>query len=294
MSLFGKHFSSMYTGSMIGSGTAVFAVWGYIIAHVEDGHVEVNPTHLALLLGCPEPEVVSALEFLQSPDPRSRNKQFDGRRLIKVGQFAYEVPSHPIYRKMGSADERREYQKEYKRKQRGSSLSTQNEVDNSRLSVSVSVSDSSEESVRETKAAVYNRPPNPPRDPMMCSATDVAFWFCREFDIVGEKNIQQIIDAIQLQIDKGGEAQDIAQRMIDARNKYLAGAGKKFPAVWFIASGTWAKEEQWNHEKPKPAPVKRENLSTTFRRKRELDSQLASQKPGDNSTLLDSSAKKAN
>ena len=37
---FGKHFVSMYEGSMFGAGLNVFAVWGYVIAHVQQERVE--------------------------------------------------------------------------------------------------------------------------------------------------------------------------------------------------------------------------------------------------------------
>ena len=30
--MYGKHFASMYEGSLYGSGAVVFAVWGYVIA----------------------------------------------------------------------------------------------------------------------------------------------------------------------------------------------------------------------------------------------------------------------
>src|SRR6185503_20561610 len=54
--LFGKHFASMYEGSMVGSGAAVFAVMGYVIANWKPdkevgGQIRLNTTILATIFG---------------------------------------------------------------------------------------------------------------------------------------------------------------------------------------------------------------------------------------------------
>lgn len=113
--MFGKHFTQTYTGSMHGAGLAVFGVWGYVIANTREGMIELNAGALAPILGCTEAEVEGALTYLESPDPRSRNPAHEGRRLVKVGPYAYEVPSWNIYRNMRDENDRRKYQREYMR-----------------------------------------------------------------------------------------------------------------------------------------------------------------------------------
>ena len=54
--MYGKHFASMYEGSLYGSGAVVFAVWGYVIAcQVPDREhgsvVTLNARKLADTLG---------------------------------------------------------------------------------------------------------------------------------------------------------------------------------------------------------------------------------------------------
>lgn len=110
--MYGKHFQSMYTGSMCGSGAAVFAVWGYVIAHVRDNTCELNPAYLAFVLGMEEKQVIQAIEFLCSPDSKSRGKEFDGRRLIREGEYQYRVPQAEHYRKIRSSDDQREANRE--------------------------------------------------------------------------------------------------------------------------------------------------------------------------------------
>lgn len=118
--MFGKHFESMYEGSMYGAGVNVFAVWGYVIAKAQRSRVELNPRKLADTLGGSVKEIEEGILFLCKPDPDSRFKEYDGRRLVKEGEFQYFVPSHEYYRSIKSEEHRREYnrvkQAEYRAK----------------------------------------------------------------------------------------------------------------------------------------------------------------------------------
>lgn len=107
--MYGKHFESMYEGSMYGAGVPVFAVWGYVIAHARKARVELNPRKLADTLGGDVSEIETAIEFLMKPDPNSRHKEHEGSRLIKEGEFQYFLPSWETYQAIRSADDRREY-----------------------------------------------------------------------------------------------------------------------------------------------------------------------------------------
>lgn len=116
---FGKIFESMFTGSMVGSGPTVFAVWSYVIANARPpGVVEINPVLLAAVLGATADSVNDALRVLTSPDPSSRTKIHDGRRLLKTGEFSYDVPTWQQYRQIRNDDERRAYNREAQRRHR--------------------------------------------------------------------------------------------------------------------------------------------------------------------------------
>ena len=116
--MYGKHFESMYEGSMYGAGIAVFAVWGYVIAKMRSGTVELNPRKLADTLGGSVDEIAAAIEFLKRPDPESRWKTHEGRRLIKEGEFQYFVPSWEKYQRIKNEENRREYNREKQRDRR--------------------------------------------------------------------------------------------------------------------------------------------------------------------------------
>jgi len=126
--MFGKHFASMYTGSMVGKGAVVFAVMGYVIANAEpigeeEMQVELNPILLAMILGEEVKEVQGAIAFLCAPDPNSRTKAEEGRRLVRLGQFDYRLVNGPKYRAIRNEMERkrqnREAQARYKEKRIG-------------------------------------------------------------------------------------------------------------------------------------------------------------------------------
>jgi hypothetical protein len=128
--VYGKLFASMYTGSMFGKPALVFALMGYAVANMrpsrKDGecYVEINPTLLAATFAASAEEVLDALEVLQAPDLGSRTRANDGRRLIAVekgsqsGPQQFRVVNGSHYRAIRDEDERREYLREAKRRER--------------------------------------------------------------------------------------------------------------------------------------------------------------------------------
>ena len=70
--MYGKHFDSMYRGSMVGAGFGAFSVMGYVIANMKpdkvDGfQVELNSKILATTFGESEDSIIKAIEFLKQP-----------------------------------------------------------------------------------------------------------------------------------------------------------------------------------------------------------------------------------
>lgn len=109
--MYGKIFSSMYKGSMVGAGAVVFAVMGYVISEQRppDFVVELNARLLSAILGEPEDEVQKAIDYLCAPDPGSRTDKEEGKRLIKVGAFTYHVVNGEMYHSIRNYEERKAY-----------------------------------------------------------------------------------------------------------------------------------------------------------------------------------------
>jgi hypothetical protein len=109
---FSKHYASMYTGSMVGAGAVVFALMGYVIAnqipHKDRMVVELNPGYLQRVLGEEEKDWIRGIEYLSTPDKKSRSKEEGGRRLVHIDAFWYWVVNGRKYREMGMAERRRE------------------------------------------------------------------------------------------------------------------------------------------------------------------------------------------
>lgn len=121
--MYGRIFESLYRGSMIGSGSVVFAVWPYVIANMRadkevGAQVDLNPRLLAAIIGEEEAAIEAAIEKLCSPDPQSTSKEEEGRRLVRVGQFAYRVVNGAKYIGVRNLEAKREYDRQYKQEKR--------------------------------------------------------------------------------------------------------------------------------------------------------------------------------
>jgi len=115
--MYGKHFSSMYEGSMVGAGAHVFAVWGYCISNADqDTHaVRLNPVLLSVVLGEPVDRIKDAIKYLCADDPDSCCTDEDGRRLVNTSGMEYHVVTHEQYRDIKTSSDRREYNRKYMR-----------------------------------------------------------------------------------------------------------------------------------------------------------------------------------
>jgi len=133
--MFGKWFASTYTGSMLGAGSDVFAVWSWVVANAgPKGELEINPALLAAMIGEPVERIEKAVEFLCAPDPKSRSTEEEGRRIVHEGAFSYRVVNHAKYRAARSEEARRAQNREAKRRQRERSKSADSQQESASVS----------------------------------------------------------------------------------------------------------------------------------------------------------------
>ena len=130
----------MYTGSMFGKSALVYAVWGYVLANQRPDKragglffVELNPLLLGPMFATTPEAVLSALSTLCAPDPVSRTPDEDGRRLVPVhsivcGPAVYRVVNGKKYAELRDEDDRREYLRLAKQKQRAAEKLVAKEV----------------------------------------------------------------------------------------------------------------------------------------------------------------------
>jgi hypothetical protein len=104
---------------MFGAGLNVFAVWNWILANCgPDGLVSINPPVVAVTLGGTIEDVQNALDYLSAPDENSTLDTEDGRRIVPVKGACWQVVNHAHYAKLRSAEDRREYKRQWAREKR--------------------------------------------------------------------------------------------------------------------------------------------------------------------------------
>lgn len=122
----GKIYESVFERSLVGAGSATFAVWGYCIAKARppQGIVELNPAILAAIIGDNEKTIALAIHKLCSPDKGTHTNGSDGRRLEQVRPFTYRMVNWKLYRGPKSPEALREYyrikQAQYRLRKRAS------------------------------------------------------------------------------------------------------------------------------------------------------------------------------
>jgi hypothetical protein len=121
--MYGKHFESMYKGSMVGQGALFFAVWGYVIAHMKPdatvgAQVEINPKIVATIIGEEEANIEKVIERMCSPDPKSRSPEEEGRKLVRLGPFDFRVVNGKKYIEIKTEEDRRAQNRERQAKHR--------------------------------------------------------------------------------------------------------------------------------------------------------------------------------
>ena len=83
------------------------------------GNVNASIPGLAAVANVPVPATEKALKVLMNPDPYSRTKSHEGRRIVEI-EGGWHIYTYKQHREMLSTEERREYktakQAEYRAK----------------------------------------------------------------------------------------------------------------------------------------------------------------------------------
>lgn len=147
--MFGKLFASAFEGSMRGKSDALL-VWFNMIAHSPSGVCDRTQQTIADETGLTLPRVTAAIEYLESPDPKSRSPDEEGRRIVRLDahrDWGWRLVNHWKYHELRSAAEikhqlqNRERQRRFKEKQKTKHVGNGVTLPNV-TPVSVSVSDS--------------------------------------------------------------------------------------------------------------------------------------------------------
>jgi hypothetical protein len=108
----------LLSSSVLAEGPDVVAVWALLIASANmNGKSEITVPFVASVLRISDERADEAFRVLSSPDPRSRNKEAEGRRIVPA-DGGWLLVSHAKYRHLASRAAAAARQAKYKAKQK--------------------------------------------------------------------------------------------------------------------------------------------------------------------------------
>ena len=121
--MYGKLFAQMYDGTLGTKGPwqALVTFQQLIILADQDGVVDMTPEAIARRTTIPLDVIRTGLLALMEPDPESRSPDEEGRRLVALTEtrgWGWRIVNYQKYRAIRSAEERREYHRNYWRDKR--------------------------------------------------------------------------------------------------------------------------------------------------------------------------------
>lgn len=127
--MYAKIFTSIFDGSMRGHSDLILVFVNMLCHADQDGIVDRHWRAIADETGLSHDQVRSAVAALEGPDVESRSRNDDGRRIRRIDperEWGWKIVNFTHYRQLRSAEERREYLREYMRKKRKSLTSVNN------------------------------------------------------------------------------------------------------------------------------------------------------------------------
>ncbi len=139
--MYGKVFSQMYDGTLATKGPwqALVTFQQMIVLCDRTGIVDMTAEAISRRTTVPLDVIQIGIAALEAPDPASRTPGSDGRRIVRLRDhtdWGWQLVNFEYYRGLRSAEERREYHREYKKMTRASGQSVDS-VDSQQLSTPV-------------------------------------------------------------------------------------------------------------------------------------------------------------
>jgi hypothetical protein len=118
MAGFTKLHSSLATSSIMALPLATRWIWSFLLSQADaQGVVEGAVPGLAIAANVSLEQCQTAIETLLAPDPYSRTKDRDGRRLIEV-DGGWQIVSYTKWRHKLSREERQHYKRQHQQARR--------------------------------------------------------------------------------------------------------------------------------------------------------------------------------
>ena len=124
--MYGKLFAQMYDGTLGTEGPweALVTFQQMIVLADQDGTLDMTPEALSRRTTIPLEIIRKGIAALEQPDPCSRSPEEEGRRIVRLSEsrdWGWRLVNHAKYRAIRSAEDRREYHRDYWHKRKASS-----------------------------------------------------------------------------------------------------------------------------------------------------------------------------
>ena len=127
MNVFAKIFAQIFDSSIASDYIVRHIFMDLLVLADRDGVVDMTPDAISRRTNVPEDMVVHAISELMKPDGRSRSPEEDGRRLVPLDShrdWGWQIVNFDHYRAIRDEESRKTYFRDYKRKYRQSTKST--------------------------------------------------------------------------------------------------------------------------------------------------------------------------
>lgn len=164
--MYAKLFRSMYDGTLASEGPweALVTFQQLLVLADRFGSVDMTPAAISRITTIPREIIDAGLAALSQPDPESRSEEAEGRRIVPIDpsrSWGWQIVNHAYYASIRTAEERREYQRNWIKKKRAS-LNVDNVDPSKSTGVDVDPSDADADAdadaVRDTTAAAQPKP----------------------------------------------------------------------------------------------------------------------------------------
>lgn len=130
--MYGKIFTSMFDGTLatVGPWQALITFQQLIILADQHGVVDMTSESIARRTTVPLDIIQAGLEALEKPDPQSRTPDEEGRRIIRLSDsrpWGWQIVNYIHYRQIRTAEDRREYHRQYAHKRRSKAKGQQSQ-----------------------------------------------------------------------------------------------------------------------------------------------------------------------
>lgn len=113
--MYGKIFEQIYDGTLRADWKALVTFEQIIVLCDEDGMLDMTPLALHGRTGIPIEILEYGIEYLSKPDPMSRSKVAEGRRLVLIDEtrpWGWKLVNHRYYRDLATRKEKKEADRE--------------------------------------------------------------------------------------------------------------------------------------------------------------------------------------